>query len=116
MLSNHFKDQMNESVGFLVRRILSMQDRDPYSSTRGCFDRRFWAWKLVDFPEATFQRNAAALANLWSSPWSPHYHDDQILASVIAGMEYAAVIQHKDGSFDQAFPFERSYRRNRLHS
>jgi hypothetical protein len=109
MPSNDFKDHINQSVSFLAGRILSMQDRDPYSPTRGCFDRRYWAWKLVDFPEATFQRNVAALANLWSFPDSSYFRDDEILSSVIAGMDYAAVIQHKDGSFDQAFPHERSF-------
>ena len=44
------------------RHLLSEINRDPSSNLRGCFDRRFWAWKLVDFPDATFQRNLAPLA------------------------------------------------------
>ena len=41
------------------QRLLSQLNRDPATSTTGCFDRRYWGWKLTDFPEATFQRNVA---------------------------------------------------------
>lgn len=92
------------------RRLLSEQDRDPYSLTLGCFDRRYWAWKLVDFPEATFQRNVYPLA--W---WLDHDESlsgsmrEILTGSIISGLRYAAGIQHADGSFDQAFPHEHSF-------
>ena len=92
-----------------VRRLLNQHDGDPYSPTRGCFDRRFWGWKLIDFPEATFQRNVQPLAEVWADPRSPFYRDPTVLDAVITGLDYSSSIQHADGSFDQAFPNERSY-------
>jgi hypothetical protein len=91
-------------------RLLSEQDRDSHSTTTGCFDRRFWAWKLVDFPEATFQRNVYPLA--W---WLKHDNSltrdikEVLNRSIVSGLLYAAAIQHTDGSFDQAFPHEHSF-------
>lgn len=92
------------------RRLLGEQDRDPYSLTAGCFDRRHWAWKLVDFPEATFQRNVYPLAWWLRNDTSLSSGMREILThSVIAGLLYAVEIQHTDGSFDQAFPHEHSF-------
>jgi hypothetical protein len=92
------------------QRLLNEQDRNRHSLTFGCFDRRHWGWKLVDYAESTFQRGVYPLA--W---WLKH--DDalssdarQVLAdSVIAGLLFSTRIQHKDGSFDQAFPHEHSF-------
>jgi len=35
-----------------IPRILSLEDRNPFSKTYGCFDRRFWLDKAADFPTA----------------------------------------------------------------
>ncbi|KIX13396.1 hypothetical protein X474_14525 [Dethiosulfatarculus sandiegensis] len=91
------------------RRALSYQDRNHHSRTYGCFDRRYWGWKIVDFPEATYQRNVLLLAGLWGLKESFFYHDLRLVRAVVAGIEYAAKVQHKDGSFDQAFVHEHSY-------
>ncbi len=90
-------------------RALGEQDRDPYSPTRGCFDRRYWAWKLVDYPEATFQRHVYPLALLYKDPSSRFYQRDDLLEAIADGVRFAASIQHRNGSFDQAFPFEQSW-------
>jgi hypothetical protein len=92
-----------------LRRLLSEQNRDPSTATYGCFDRRYWSWKLVDFPEATFQRNAWPLA--W---WYRRLPDDDprrplLLDAVHAALTYAGRIQHRNGAFDQAFPNEYSF-------
>jgi len=89
------------------RHLLSSLNRDPATTSTGCFDRRFWAWKLIDFPEATFQRNAAPLA------WYLSQVDDQekvtLRGWIKQSLLFSAKIQHRDGSFDQAYPNERSY-------
>lgn len=95
-------------------RALTEQDLDPFSPTFGCFDRRYWGWKLTDFPEATFQRNVYPLAWLGQRLTSSEHQKDRQLASSLlraanAGIRYAASLQHPNGSFDQAFPFEQSY-------
>jgi hypothetical protein len=90
-------------------RVLSEQDRDPYSPTRGCFDRRFWAWKLVDFPEATFQRHVYPLAVLYGDRRSQLYQREEVRMAIADGLRFAFQIQHRNGSFDQAFPYEQSW-------
>ena len=91
------------------RRLLSALDRDPYSPTFGCFDRRYWAWKIADAPELTFQRNALTIA--WHlARGAAHGIPRAILADgAAAALTFAAARQHRDGSFDQAFPGEHSY-------
>lgn len=92
------------------RRLLNVQDRDPYSLSIGCFDRRFWGWKLVDFPEATFQRNVYPLAWWLTHDESlPPEFKRVVSAAVVNGLRFARQIQHRDGSFDQAFPNEHSF-------
>jgi len=91
------------------RHLLSEQDRDPYSLTYGCFDRRYWAWKLADFPEATFQRNVYPSAWMAGRAGQTTKDAEMWTSTALAGLSYAARIQHPDGSFDQAFPHEHSF-------
>ena len=92
-----------------ARHLLSQQDRNAYSPTFGCFDRRYWAWKLVDFPDATLQRAVHGLALVYADPASSWHHSPAVEEAVCAGVAYAASIQGPDGSFDQAFPHEHSF-------
>ena len=90
-------------------RALGDQDRDPASPTYGCFDRRYWAWKIVDCPEATYQRHVYPLAMLVRDPASRFYNRSDVLEAIQAGVTFAIAVQHRNGSFDQAFPFEQSW-------
>jgi len=90
------------------RHLLSQQDRDRYSRTYGCFDRRYWGWKLVDYTEATYQRSVYPLA--WLLERLKDKNATEVLReAVIAGLQFSTQIQHPDGSFDQAFPHEHSF-------
>lgn len=100
---------LRTQVELAALRALGEQDASPYSVTAGCFDRRYWAWKLVDFPEATFQRLVLPLARLYRDPQSRFHAQPEVLAAVRSGLACAARLQHANGSFDQAFPFEQSY-------
>lgn len=102
-------DALRAQVEAAAARALGEQDANPHSATAGCFDRRYWAWKLVDFPEATFQRLVLPLATLYRDPASRYHGQPEVLTAVRAGLAYATRIQHGNGSFDQAFPFEQSY-------
>ncbi len=90
------------------RHLLSEINRDPATPTYGCFDRRYWGWKLVDFPEATFQRNLSALAWLREQPEGQDMRA-MLTRTIQSGLLYAARIQHRSGAFDQAYPYEQSY-------
>ena len=100
--------QIRDQILRACRGLLSEINRDPASPTCGCFDRRYWAWKTIDFPEATFQRNLSALAWIRQQPESEpqrEFYSDVIRK----GLLYTTHIQHKNGSFDQAYPYEASY-------
>lgn len=100
---------LRDNVELAAARALGEQDASPHSVTSGCFDRRYWAWKLVDFPEATFQRLVLPLAQLFRDPQSRFHGRPEVLAAVRSGLGYAGRVQHRNGSFDQAFPYEQSY-------
>ncbi len=102
-------DRWRSAADAAALRALSDQDRDPFSPTRGCFDRRYWAWKLVDCPEATFQRHVGPLAALVQDSSSVFHNRADVVDAIAAGLRFAATIQHRNGSFDQAFPFEQSW-------
>jgi hypothetical protein len=100
---------LRANIELAAARALGEQDASPHSTTSGCFDRRYWAWKLVDFPEATFQRLVWPLAQLYRDPQSRFHAQPEVLAAVRSGLACASRLQHANGSFDQAFPFEQSY-------
>ncbi len=103
--------ELQWQVETACRHLLSEQNRDPYTPTYGCFDRRYWGWKLVDYPEATFQRNVYPLAWLLQRTQNEENgRAGEILTEAVkAGLKFAAQIQHRDGSFDQTFPNEHSF-------
>ena len=91
-------------------RLLSWQDREALSKTYGGFDRTYWGWKFTDFPGARFQEGVYALAHVYATPFDGNaYHQDpRVLEWALAGLRYWQSIQYADGSFDEAYPFERS--------
>ncbi len=91
-------------------RILSLMDRELLSPTVGCCDRTYWAWKFVDFPGARFQESLCVLCFLYSNKLNnnPYYQNAELLKWISYGFQYWSSIQYRDGSFDEAYPFERS--------
>jgi len=98
---------LREQILVSCRHLLSHLNRDPASASFGCFDRRYWAWKLTDFPESTFQRNVAPLAWYMNQPEAKN--KSAIGRWIKQALLFTTRIQHRDGSFDQAYPFEHSY-------
>jgi hypothetical protein len=91
-------------------RILSLMDRELLSPTIGCGDRTYWAWKFVDFPGARFQESLCVLGFLYSTELgnSSYFRNPRLLDWIGHGLRFWSSIQHRDGSFDEAYPFERS--------
>ncbi len=91
-------------------RVLGLMDREVLSPTRGCCDRTYWAWKFTDFPGARFQEALCVLGYLFATPFDGNgYHRNApLLEWIHAGLDFWASRQHGDGSFDEAYPFERS--------
>jgi len=93
-----------------VARMLSWQDREPFSQTYGCFDRTYWGWKFTDFAGARLQEGVYALAQLYTNSSSGNHFagDARVFAWLHAGLRFWMRLQHADGSFDEAYPYERS--------
>ena len=93
-----------------IPRLLSRMDREAPSKTYGAFDRTFWGWKFTDFHGARFQEALYPLAWLYTTqiPGNPYYQDARIREWIRAGFQYWQTLQHADGSFDEAYPYERS--------
>ena len=100
----------SEQCLMYVDRMFSMIDRDPFSKTRGCADRNYWSWKFTDFPGARFQESAFSVAWLYSSNFNgnKYFKKNKLLLWYSYIVSYWASIQNKDGSFDEAYPNEKS--------
>lgn len=87
-----------------------MEDREGFSKTYGCFDRTYWGWKFTDFPGARYQEAVYALAYLYKQPLdgTSFAGNAKILDWARAGLNYWRNLQYPDGSFDEAYPMERS--------
>ena len=92
-----------------VKRILSFLDRNIASSTYGCFDRRYWSWRIGDMPNASLQYGVYPLTWLWKHDKTGKYKGNSILLDwIIAALNYWIKIQNRNGSFNQFFPNEQS--------
>lgn len=92
-------------------RILGLGDRNEMSSSYGCFDRYFWHYRQVDFVNARFQEagHFLALLYLYNHPDNRFYHQHQIYEWAAAAVNFWKKIQRRDGSYDEYWPFERSF-------
>ncbi len=95
----------------MAPRILGLGDRDPASPTYGCWHRGFWRYLTADFPCAWFQAAAAYLARLYVLPGEANRFAGQeaVRDWALAAVNYTLKIRHRDGSLDEAYPFERSF-------
>jgi len=91
-------------------RVLGLMDREPFSPTQGCCDRVYWAWKFTDFPGARFQEALCVLGFLYAEQFegNTYHHNPRLLEWIGSGLRYWSSIQYSDGSFDEAYPYERS--------
>src|SRR5215475_16012614 len=93
-----------------IQRVLYWQDREPFSRTYGCYDRTYWCWKFSDFPGARFQEGVFTLAHLFTTALEENrlYREPRALEWTRAGLGFWQGLQRRDGSFDEAYPFEHS--------
>lgn len=94
-----------------IPRLLSLQDRNPFSPTYGCFHRDYWLYKTSDFPDAVRQFGVQPLALVYKHDFPGNIYKGQpkIRDWAIAGLDFWAHIQHKDGAFDEFYPYERGW-------
>ncbi|MCB9465245.1 MAG: hypothetical protein H6682_16285 [Candidatus Eisenbacteria bacterium] len=94
-----------------IPRLLSLQDRNEYSKTYGCFNREYWLCRTLDFPSAIAQFGVHSLALAYTTPMpdNPYYRQPKMLNWTLAGIDYWMQIQKSDGSFDEFYPNERGW-------
>lgn len=90
--------------------VIGLIDREPESPTAGCMDRTHWAWKFTDFAGARFQEGVCVLAFLYTRRLldSPYVANGALLEWTRMAFDRWTRLQHRDGSFDEAYPNERS--------
>lgn len=90
-------------------RILSLGDRNPCSPTYGCFDRGYWHYRtLIDYAAPLHQENALTLAIAAAqAPAAPGAEGWRELSR--AALAFWCRLQRPDGSFDEFYPYERSF-------
>lgn len=93
-----------------IPQVLSQIDREAFSLTYGCGDRVYWCWKFTDFAGARFQEYLYTLAWLvgTKSDTNPWYNNENLIQQIEAGFSFWSSLQHKNGSFDEAYPLEHS--------
>lgn len=91
-------------------RLLALFDRDRLGPTHGLGDRTYWAWKLKDFPNATFQGAASGLSRLLVHGLLPRGFDEAtMLARIKAIIEGSKATTAYNGSLAEALPNEGSF-------
>jgi hypothetical protein len=99
-----------DAVYAALPRLLASFDRDPLRASRGLGDRTAWAWKTIDFFNATPQGAVHGLARLVAADLLP---DGMRAAAIVERIDEAvgavAQLTRRDGSLEEAFPFEGSF-------
>lgn len=92
-------------------RILSLLDKNPYSQSYGSFDRKYWHYKIIDFPCGMQQELALPLAYIWKTNFEGNrYYNLPRIRDYLEGiLLYHERICHRDGSLDDYFPHERAF-------
>lgn len=108
---NSLRQIYSEKALSQIPRLLSNLDRNFYSPTYGCFHRDYWLDKTSDFPDAVRQFGVQSLALVYKEdfPNNIYRNKDKVRDWAIAGLDFWAKIQHKEGSFDEFYPYERGW-------
>lgn len=95
-----------------IPRLLSCQDRNPFSPSYGSFNREFWHTRAKGFPDSIAQFGTLSLAIIYSykiEGGEAYYKNKEVLKWTIAGIKNWMKIQHRDGSYDEFYPNERGW-------
>lgn len=91
-------------------RLLASYDTDESSSTYGVGDRFYWSWKLIDFPNATFQGAVSGLAGLCAAELLPeHISESCVLKRIDSMVKALPNLMSANGGLSEAIPNEGSF-------
>ncbi|PLX30228.1 MAG: hypothetical protein C0582_01590 [Alphaproteobacteria bacterium] len=92
-------------------RLLGQVNRDQTDPYHGCADRQFWAWKLIDFPNATHHKPVCmdwpyyVLINMLPNDLS----SDSCLQLVLDMIAVIPKLSDRHGGLAEALPYEGSF-------
>ena len=99
-----------DHIKTVLPRLLALFDVDKSSSTYGIGDRYYWAWGLIDFGNGTFQGAVHGLSRLLVHELLPYGFSEKIILKRIDSMFHGAeCLIRKNGSMEEAFPYEGSF-------
>jgi hypothetical protein len=105
-MSNVYTDALHRAIP----RLLSSFNADTTSNLYGVGDRYHWAWKLIDFPNGTFQGAVHGLAILLRLKSLPsNLSELDILGYIRLLLKGLKSITATNGSLDEALPNEASF-------
>lgn len=90
-------------------RVISCCDRNISSASFGCFDRNFWHYKIVDTPSARLQEGTLILALSYLDSETRLFHKKEVRQWIRGGLRFWLKIQKRDGSFNEWYPYEKSF-------
>ena len=96
----------------VVPQVLSSVDGNPHSPTYGCFDRAFWHYRtMTDYAAPIHQEGVLTLAIVveQEDDGNPYFGSQHLFDLCVAGMQFWCQLQRRDGSFDEFYPYERSF-------
>jgi len=102
---------LQNKIAGQLPRVLTLLDKNPYSPTRGCFDRKYWHYKIIDFPSGMQQELVLPLAYAFSTdfPGNRLYKLERVREYLEGIFLYHRRSCHADGSLDDYFPHERAF-------
>ena len=59
-----------------IPRVICLLDKNPYSQTFGSFDRKYWQYKIIDFPCGMNQELVYTLSYVWKNQFENNIFDD----------------------------------------
>ncbi len=93
-----------------VPHLVHLVDRNPFSTTYGCFDREYWHYRTLDFPCGMSQELVLPLALLFKNdyPGNRYHNLERVFELAVAGIRFAIKGSRRDGTCDDYFPYERA--------
>jgi len=105
-MASSYREQIYQTLP----RLLALYDYEQASTSYGVGDRFHWAWGLIDFGNGTFQGAANGLARLLANHLLPEGYSETAIMNRINAMYHGAEhLSRKDGSMEEAFPYEGSF-------
>lgn len=99
-----------KEIESILPRILGAINQNQIHPLYGVSDRQFWAWRTIDFGNATNQGSVDGLTTLLKGKLWPYPYDNEIMVtrinSLFSGTEK---LMRTNGSLEESFPFEQSW-------